>query len=217
MDTPRERDIDVTELPMFPLSTVLLPYEHLPLHVFEDRYRAMIADCLDGDRRFGVVLIERGPEVGGGDTRLEVGTLAEIEVASPTPGGRFGVLARGSSRLFVREWLVDAPYPRALKELESELDSEDLSVEVTATLQALRGVRALWAELGNGLALPDEVQFGATFEEQIWRLCSATPLGPLDRERLLEASTPRARLDSLYTLIKEQEEDYVRLLDQRDD
>ena len=51
-------------LPMFPLSTVLFPHAALPLHVFEARYRRLMADCLAGDGSFGVVLIARGPEVG---------------------------------------------------------------------------------------------------------------------------------------------------------
>lgn len=57
-------------LPMFPLGSVLLPGSPLPLQVFEPRYRAMLDDCLAGDQRFGVVLIERGFEVGGGEQRL---------------------------------------------------------------------------------------------------------------------------------------------------
>ena len=56
-------------LPMFPLGTVLLPGAVLPLHVFEPRYRQLVQDCLAGEPEFGVVLIERGSEVGGGDQR----------------------------------------------------------------------------------------------------------------------------------------------------
>src|SRR4051812_26706984 len=57
-------------LPMFPLGTVLFPHAVLPLHVFEPRYRALVETCLHSDGRFGVVLIERGYEVGGGDARF---------------------------------------------------------------------------------------------------------------------------------------------------
>ncbi len=65
-----------TRLPMFPLSAVLFPYASMPLHVFEPRYRALMRDCLAGDPRFGVVLIERGSEVGGGDQRSSRGRAA---------------------------------------------------------------------------------------------------------------------------------------------
>src|SRR5207248_351228 len=61
---------------MFPLGNVLFPHAQLPLHVFEPRYRALAETCLAGDGEFSVVLIERGSEVGGGDTRFSVGTDA---------------------------------------------------------------------------------------------------------------------------------------------
>ena len=65
-------------LPMFPLGSVLVPTALLPLHVFEQRYRAMVADVLGGDNEFGVVLIDRGHEVGGGDVRSDIGTIARV-------------------------------------------------------------------------------------------------------------------------------------------
>ena len=66
---------------MFPLGGVLLPGAVLPLHVFEPRYRQLVVDCLaddDGDPEFGVTLIERGSEVGGGDQRTDVGVVARM-------------------------------------------------------------------------------------------------------------------------------------------
>jgi Lon protease-like protein len=98
---------------MFPLGTVLVPGGLLPLHVFEPRYRRMVADCLAGDRRFGVVLIERGSEVGGGDVRTDVGTMARIVQAEEAPDGRWGLVALGVERIRVDAWLPDDPYPRA--------------------------------------------------------------------------------------------------------
>ena len=67
-----------TRLPMFPLSAVLFPHASMPLHVFEPRYRELLRDCLAGDARFGIVLIERGSEVGGGDERSDSGTRGVI-------------------------------------------------------------------------------------------------------------------------------------------
>ena len=100
-------------LPMFPLGTVLFPHAVLPLHIFEHRYRALAETCLRGDGRFGVVLIERGDEVGGGDTRFGVGTVARIVEAARTPDGRYLLATVGTERFRVRKWLDDDPYPRA--------------------------------------------------------------------------------------------------------
>ena len=65
-------------LAMFPLGIVLMPGQFLPLHIFEPRYREMIRDCLEGSQEFGVVLIARGSEVGGGDLRHRVATRASM-------------------------------------------------------------------------------------------------------------------------------------------
>ena len=89
-------------LPMFPLGTVLLPSVYLPLHVFEPRYRELVQVCLDGNQEFGVVLIERGSEVGGGDQRVDVGTVAQIVEATRMPDGRWALGAVGTRRIRVR-------------------------------------------------------------------------------------------------------------------
>ena len=80
---------------MFPLGTVLFPHAVLPLHVFEPRYRVMMRRCIDGDGEFGVVLIERGSEVGGGDARFDVGTIARIVQAAELDDGRFAIATVG--------------------------------------------------------------------------------------------------------------------------
>ena len=107
-------DPSVYRLAMFPLGSVLFPGLGLPLRVFEPRYREMIADCLDGDRSFGVVLIERGSEVGGGEVRLRVATVARILDVSLQDDGTLGVFAVGTERVEVLEWLPDDPYPVAI-------------------------------------------------------------------------------------------------------
>src|SRR5215218_5003894 len=103
---------------MFPLGTVLFPGMPLTLHVFEPRYRALMAACVAGADRgeppeFGVVLIERGTEVGGGDQRFGIGTVARLTQVAKLPDGRYATLALGTRRVAVRSWLPDDPYPRA--------------------------------------------------------------------------------------------------------
>src|SRR5258708_23453871 len=109
-----EEGSSLRELKMFPLSRVLLPHENLPLHVFEERYRAMVADCMAADRSFGVVLIARGGEVGGGDVRREVGTVASIDHLALGPDGRSLLLTTGTDRIRVIALLPEEPYPRAI-------------------------------------------------------------------------------------------------------
>ena len=101
-------------LPMFPLGTVLFPHAVIPLHVFEPRYRALMQHCLEADRRFGVVLIERGSEVGGGDQRARVGTQGVITRAAELPDGRWVLEVTGEVPVTIDEWLPEDPYPVAL-------------------------------------------------------------------------------------------------------
>ena len=87
------------DLPLFPLHTVLCPGVAMPLHVFEDRYQAMIGRCLAEASPFGVILIREGREVGLGDLAVaEVGTMAEIREATRHHDGRYDLLAVGTQR-----------------------------------------------------------------------------------------------------------------------
>ena len=134
---------------MFPLSTVLFPGASLSLHVFEPRYRQLTVDCLRGDRELGVVLIRRGSEVGGGDERVDVGTVARIETATPLADGRWRLAIIGAHRLRVREWLADDPYPLAtVDDLPDDATAPDAAA-VARTEAAVRRVRALLSELGQ--------------------------------------------------------------------
>lgn len=189
---------------MFPLGSVLFPHAVLPLHVFEPRYRLMTEQCIARDGTFGVVLIERGSEVGGGDVRFDVGTLAQIVQAGRFDDGRYAVVAVGVQRLRVRSWLADDPYPRAEIDLLDEpgdaIDPRRLE-EVT---RQLARVRALLAELGASipsepieLSVDDPVR--ASFEA-----AALAPLGPLDAQGLLELAEPSARLTRLGELLEEE-------------
>jgi hypothetical protein len=98
------------ELPLFPLQTVLYPGLPIPLHVFEDRYRRMFKRVLSGERRFGVVAIVKGQEVGPAATYHPVGCLAEVAEVRQHADGRLDVVARGRSRFRIDGVTQAAPY-----------------------------------------------------------------------------------------------------------
>ena len=107
----------MTVLPMFPLGTALLPGAVLPLRVFEPRYRALVRHCVEvGPPEFGVVLIARGFEVGGGDQRTDVGTVARITRLAPFQDGTFALEVVGTRRIRVVGWRPDDPFPLAVVE-----------------------------------------------------------------------------------------------------
>jgi uncharacterized protein len=90
------------ELPLFPLHTVLCPGIALPLHIFEERYRELVRECIDTSSPFGIVLIRDGSEVGGGSVSFSaVGTFAEIRQAGRYPDGRYDLLVVGTGRFSI--------------------------------------------------------------------------------------------------------------------
>jgi uncharacterized protein len=99
-----------TDLPLFPLNTVLFPGMVLPLHIFEERYKVMIDHCLKAERPFGVVLIREGQEVGSPALPHVVGTTALIANASQLQDGRMNIVTIGSERFRIRALRHDQPY-----------------------------------------------------------------------------------------------------------
>ncbi len=197
---------------MFPLGTVLVPHEVLPLHVFEPRYRVLMFDCLRGEREFGVVLIERGSEVGGADQRFAVATVARIVEATELPDGRWYVLTVGTRRVDVEEWLPDDPYPIALVVDRPEFPWPDASEPVAGALaegalagadRAVRRLLSLSAEAGED-APPAGVGPANDPVVAAWQLMAVAPIGSLDKQRLLAVDDHAERLGALAAMAEEQ-------------
>lgn len=198
---------------MFPLGSVLFPTRVLPLHVFEPRYQALAEHCLAGDGTFGVVLIERGSEVGGGDVRFSVGTLAHIAQVERAADGRLGVIAVGARRFRVREWLTDDPYPRARVDfLDDVADAtDDRAVRAIADVRLrLQEVLRLHARLG---APVDDVEVALDPDpvRASFQAAGAAPIGPLDAQTLLEIDDAVTRLERLAAYLA----DEIRVLEFR--
>ena len=181
-------------MPMFPLGSALVPFQLLPLQVFEPRYRALVEECLAGDSRFGVVLIERGSEVGGGDVRFDVGTVARILESAELGDGRIGLATVGEARVRVRRWLPDAPYPQAEVEVLEDPPAGAAELAAREPLAAAFGrivelVRALGASVPDDLAIADDPIRAA------WEATAMAPIGPLDVVAILREDEPVARIE----------------------
>ena len=191
-------------MPMFPLGSVLLPGAVLPLHVFEPRYRALVDDCLAADEHeFGVVLIDRGHEVGGGDVRRATGTVARMVQVAELDGGRFAVVAVGTRRIRVDAWLRRRPVPaRRRRRLARRPTNRRRRRRrgprrpVPARRVQVRRIAALAIELGDvagdpSTDLSDDPLVGS------YQLAVLAPLASADEYDLLCAAGPRARLHLL--------------------
>ncbi|MEW5809548.1 MAG: LON peptidase substrate-binding domain-containing protein [Actinomycetota bacterium] len=190
-------------IPMFPLEVAMLPSETLPLRIFEPRYAALVQACLAApDPVFGVVLIAAGREVGGGDSRSDIGTLAHIVECEDLGAGRYVMKCAMRERLRVVEWLPDAPYPRAVIELwpdeagapvtaEAIRDIEDRMVALFERIAAVRGAEVNARDIVLGA---DESGDAALW---LYALTARLPMGQADRYSILAAPTVADRVAAL--------------------
>ena len=180
-------------LPLFLLRTVLFPHMPLSLHVFEDRYKQMLEDCLESGKTFGVVAIKQGEEVGGQATPCQVGTLARIVSVEKLDDGRMNLIITGASRFRVVRQVGGKPYHQAevdyLEEEEPPADG-DLSRRVKRAFESyIAGLRTLAPNLSTVPPIPTE-------DEVLGYLVAAMVETPLEaRQRLLEAQTPAERME----------------------
>ena len=192
---------------MFPLGTVLFPHALLPLRVFEPRYRLMAERVLRGDGEFGVVLIERGSEVGGGDTRFDTGTVARVVRSQRLPDGGYLLGTVGIRRIRVTRWLPDDPYPQAdVVAVEEPAASGDSAGARDRAVAALDDLCAIYRE--RDPRVPEVPAVADDAEQASYELAALAPIGPLDAQRVLETPAATDRLGLLAELL----EDHARLL-----
>lgn len=198
-------------LPLFPLGTVALPGMTVPLHVFEERYRAMVQDLLaqpDPDSRsFGIVAIREGYEVGAHEARsmYRTGCLMRLSVSERHDDGRYDVAALGLHRFRVLATETSKPYLRAQVQILVERLGADVDSVATAATQALATYRTYQAAVtgvrgaGTGsTSVPPELNALS------YALGAGAVLPLSERQRLLEAPTTLERLDLVQRQLTEE-------------
>lgn len=189
---------------MFPLGTVVFPFSAVPLRVFEPRYLDLVDAVLAERGTFGTVLIERGSEVGGGDTRSLVGTRLQVLVHQQLPEGQRAIVAGGTERIRVREWLDDDPHPWAMVEpwADAADDPGDLVPTVCSRLERLL---MLASEMGADTAGTDlAVTEGDDPVAVSYRLAALIPVTASDSYSLLVAAGPAERLARSVAMLDDQ-------------
>lgn len=185
---------------MFPLQSALLPGETLPLRIFEPRYSQLVQDCLASpDQAFGVVLISRGGEVGGGDIRSDVGALAHITECADLGAGQYQLLAPVGERIRVLRWLPDDPYPRAV--VEPWPDEPGPPVGPDRIGEVVDRILALYhrvAEAHGGRIRSDALAVDAETADDpalhLYALAARVPMGQADRYAVLATPTLAERV-----------------------
>jgi Lon protease-like protein len=190
----------VEEIGLFPLGIVLLPGERLPLHIFEERYKELIGECLETGREFGLVLAgDEGPR--------SIGTTAAVtEVLERFPDGRMNILVEGHRRFTVGEATEGRSFATALvDELPDEPETADNLPDEAAVAECLRAFRAVLAAAGA-----EAEDLDLTAESLAFEIAGKIEFGPEAKQELLEMRSERARVLRLTELL-EQAVDQVRL------
>lgn len=183
--------ISVRELPLFPLpELVLFPGRHLPLHIFEFRYRIMMNTLLQGDRRFGVLMLD--PTTG---EPTQVGCCAEILHYQRLPDDRMKVLTIGHQRFRVLSYVREKPYRVGLVEwLEDKPIKDNLAPLASDVDRLLRDVVRLSAKLtSQDIEIPDNIPTLPT-ELSYWVASNLYGVA-LEQQSLLEMNDTEARLE----------------------
>ncbi|MEM9058386.1 MAG: LON peptidase substrate-binding domain-containing protein [Pseudomonadota bacterium] len=187
----------MTELPLFPLKTVLFPGGPLPLRIFEPRYLDMISDCMRNDHGFGVVLIQTGNETGA-SAIYEIGTVARIVDWHQEPDGLLGITARGGERFSLRS---------------AERQSDGLQVGVVDMLESEPPVKlperyAMLAHILEGVLDDLDSHYQALekrFDDASWvgyRLAEVLPVPCEQKQVFLELDDPVERLELLRPILE---------------
>jgi len=186
-----------SRLPLFPLDVVLFPGTPLPLHIFEPRYRAMLADCLQADERFG--LLPPGPD-GGAPRPGTVGCIARVRAAHQLPDSRSNIVVVGERRFLLRQRLAgETPYLIGLVDTFDDLAGPEVAAE---SLAALREVATTYLGamevLGGG---SDRSPWAEDAEALSFQVAAAVDLEFEVKRRLLEMRTASERVALLLELL----------------
>jgi Lon protease-like protein len=180
----------VPEIGLFPLPLVLVPTERVPLHIFEDRYRELIGECIEEGEEFGLVLAT------GDGAVHEIGTRAAVaEVLEQLEDGRMNIVVEGGERFRLLELTTGRSFTTGIVE---EVLDDDEPAEAADIARALR----LFEELA---ALSDtEVEIPAGDEPQLdFELAARVDFGVQAKQELLATTSPRARMARLVLLLEQ--------------
>jgi len=202
-------------MPMFPLGSVLMPAMPLSLRIFEERYLKLLGDLVTSDEpEFGVVLIERGPEVGGGEKRMSIGTIASVTDIGTTKQF-YGLESFGSKRFRVNAWLPDDPYPIADIDFLPDLIWDDSLMPARVHLETkVRKLLAFASEFGD-LQYRSDTALSDDPMDACWQLAGVVPVGPLDQVDLLSSASADELIQRTYEIVKTAEEMLKAMMDQQ--
>ncbi len=196
---------DIQELPIFPLpNVVFFPRTVLPLHIFEPRYKQMVADALEGNRQIGMALLQPGWE-SRQDERPEIfstGGMGLITQHKHLEEGRYNILLSGRHCYRIMEFIRETPYRvarvRLLQEvMPSSQEMNEISTELVRDFRQLN-------EAKTQLELEPDVIEKLDFPILVNSICSSLNLSVYDQQQLLEMNSLKARATTILGILRRQ-------------
>ena len=179
----------MTDLGLFPLGIVLLPTEQIPLHIFEERYKELIAECLAGEQEFGLVYADSAGV-------REIGTRAAvIEVLARLEDGRMNIVVEGRERFRLLELTEGRSFHTG--EVEPFGDEDD-PADVESIANALELFNRLRELTGSDVQVPAEDSPQLSYE-----LAARVELAPDAKQALLQEVSERIRIERVGELLAE--------------
>ncbi len=195
-------------MPIFPLpNVVLFPKTLLPLHIFEERYRAMTREALAGDGRIVLVLLQDGWELNyHGDPKVhEIACLGEIETYEELDEGKYNIVLAGIQRVRLVREIQHSPYRLAEVKLVKDVVYDDLSTEIIQRRNHLGGLFMRFTELiSSGRYRPDELVPMENFEALVNIVAATLNFPAHEKQMLLEMDDVAARCDVLLPVLQQQ-------------
>ncbi len=192
------------ELPLIPLQMVLFPFATLQLHIFEDRYRELIHNCLESNKSFGVVLIRKGEEVG--DPNVEpylVGTTAKITHQETHSDGRIDIRILGEKRFRIRKIDDSKPYLVGYIELLEEEEIKNTQRTDALVMRAHETFKQLVEIIFASTDLNVKIMFPQNPAILSFVIANFLPLSNAQKQYFLEMTDTSSRLAELIPIIEE--------------
>jgi Lon protease-like protein len=190
------------QLPVFPLPIVLFPGTPQSLHIFEPRYRQLLADCEVGDRTFGISFVAPAPDHDASPAAGAVGCTAHVRAARYLPDGRANIVTTGGDRYVLRSYVeCDRLYRVALVELfDDDVEDGDLDGLSTTVRTAFTHLAEALAALGDQVAPPIEVPDDPS--SLSFQIAAALDIDLDVKQGLLELRSTTTRLRQLHRIMR---------------
>lgn len=190
------------EMPLFPLETVLFPYAALQLHIFEERYRSMIRECVDLDRPFGIVLIRSGNVVGGPADPYMVGTAVRIVQVYTYEDGRLDIQVQGERRFRIRKLDESRPYLVGYVEPVIELEIEESPQAENVIAKARDDFQVFVENLFSRQDFRVQVRYPNDPVALSFTIANLLTMENIEKQRLLELTDTVERLQGLTPILE---------------